>query len=291
VPAWTGPVQNTTSLALGDVDRDGDLDLVTGGTAGLGYFENTGNAATARFVQRSGGENPLDGLATGAIHAPRFVDLDGDGDLDLVSANGSGGAFFVLENTGSATSPAFALLTGAANPLDGIVTDPVAKPAFGDLDGDGDSDFAFSGNGNFTYLANTGDATSPAFLEQTGAGNPLTALPFGIVSSLAPGDLDADGDLDLLAGELSGTFPYFENTGSATNPAYLWLPSEQNPMDGFEVTLRSVPAFGDLDADGDLDVIGGDADGVLHVYYMPEPAQGALLGAGFALLAWLRRRR
>jgi hypothetical protein len=62
-------------------------------------------------------------------------------------------------------------------------------------------------------------------------------------------------------------------------------------MDGFEVTLRSVPAFGDLDADGDLDVIGGDADGGLHVYYMPEPAHGAMLGAGIALLASLRKRR
>jgi hypothetical protein len=38
-------------------------------------------------------------------------------------------------------------------------------------------------------------------------------------------------------------------------------------------------------------VIAGDFGGALHVYYMPEPGRGALLGAGLALLAWLRRRR
>ena len=51
------------------------------------------------------------------------------------------------------------------------------------------------------------------------------------------------------------------------------------------------PALGDLDGDGDPDLVTGASDGTFAVHYLPERGHGALLGAGAALLAWLRRLR
>ena len=104
------------------------------------------------------------------------------------------------------------------------------------------------------------------------------------------GDLDGDGDLDLLSGELEGAFFYFRNTGSATSPAFVQLVGT-GPLGGEDVGQGSTPTAGDLDGDGDLDVVASETDGTFHTYYLPEPARGWLLAAGIAVLEWLRRRR
>jgi hypothetical protein len=64
-----------------------------------------------------------------------------------------------------------------------------------------------------------------------------------------------------------------------------------NPLIGRDVGTYSTPAFGDLDGDGDLDLVTGASDGTFHVHYFPEPARGLLLGAGIALLSLLERLR
>jgi FG-GAP repeat len=66
------------------------------------------------------------------------------------------------------------------------------------------------------------------------------------------------------------------------------LTAAENPLIGRDVGSYSTPAFGDLDGDGDLDLVTGASDGTFHVHYFPEPARGLLLGAGVSLLAWLR---
>ena len=112
--AWTGAanpldgadVGDRSSPVLADLDGDGDLDCAVGGDDGaFHYFENTGTAASAAFVERTGAQNPWVGIDVGARSAPALLDVDRDGDLDLVSGE-SGGGLFLRRNEGSATAPA-----------------------------------------------------------------------------------------------------------------------------------------------------------------------------------------
>jgi hypothetical protein len=278
--------------ARGDLDGDGDLDLVTGEDGGtFRLFENTGSATDPLFAQRSGAANPLDGESVGGRASPALGDLDRDGDLDLV-AGSAGGTFAWLENTGTRIAPVFTARTGAENPLDGTDIGDRSSAALADLDADGDLDLvAGEANGAFRFFENTGTAHAAAFAERTGAANPFDGHDAGDDATPSLEDVDGDGDLDLVAGEATGALHYFENTGSATSPAFAPRAGPLNPFDGHDAGDGSAPALADLDADGDPDVVAGTASGELRTFYLPEPGHGALLGAGAALLALLRRLR
>ena len=61
-------------------------------------------------------------------------------------------------------------------------------------------------------------------------------------------DLDGDGDLDAVVGELNGALRYFENTGSASAPAFTARTGAANPFDGVDVGSFGTPSFADLTA-------------------------------------------
>ena len=152
-----------------------------------------------------------------------------------------------------------------------------STPSFADLDGDGDLDAVVGElDGTLRYFENTGSAIAPAFTAHTGAANPFDGVDVGYCSTPSFADLDGDGDLDAVVGDIDGTLRYFENTGSATAPAFTARTGAANPFDGVDVGTVSAPSFADLDGDGDLDAVVGEQDGNLHYFRNT--------GAGFTLV-------
>ncbi|MEZ4356323.1 MAG: VCBS repeat-containing protein [Myxococcota bacterium] len=253
---------------LGDVDLDGDLDLVVGEYfASFRYFENVGNAISPSFVLRVGAADPLDGENVGTTYlaTAALADFDGDGDLDLLATN-EYGFYRVYENT--LIRPARSVFEpfGSFDPLDAFDVGDGASPTLGDLDADGDLDLLVARSvGTYAYYENTGSATSPVLVERTGLANPLDGAAEGAVAHPVFGDLDGDGDLDLVTGLADGRFVYRENVAGATNPSFVERAGVTDPFDGQAVGSGiALPALGDLDGDGDLDLVAREATGAFH---------------------------
>ena len=236
-----------------DLDGDGDLDTVVGDFDGtLRSFANDG---LGDFTELTGAANPFDGVDVGNFSCPSFVDLNGglyavvgesDGTLRSFADDGAGG---------------FTELTGAANPFDGVDVGFNSAPSFVDLDGDGDLDAVVGDNyGTLRSFTNDGRAN---FTELTGAGNPFDGIDVGTLSSPGFVDLDGDGDLDAVVGDLYGTLRSFVNDGAG---GFTELTGAANPFSGIDVGLYASPSFVDLDGDGDLDAVVGAYDGTLFTF-------------------------
>jgi len=108
------------------------------------------------------------------------------------------------------------------------------------------------------YLRNDGTGTEPRFVRTDSA---IAELTRGSNSTPALVDIDADGDLDLFAGESSGTLNFYRNEGTRLSPRFVLVSDEYLDID---VGRRSVPAFIDVDGDGDQDlVLGSESSGLL----------------------------
>ncbi len=268
------------SPQLVDLDGDGDLDMVGGGRGQLPYYlENTGTATAPHFVQMTDGDNPFSNLlptydpntgvySNGAYGAPMMIDIDGDGDLDLVAQRY--GAFGLFVNTGSATAPLF-VTPAAPTPMEGIAGSTNGTTSmFADLDGDGDLDFIV-GDYNYAryrYFENIGDANSMVLTERSGLANPLDGIPTYDGGRATLADVDGDGDLDLVSG--NGThLDYYENVGTATAVAFAQRTGGANPFAGYTNPLGTVsyPTLADINGDGYLDLIAARGD--YHIDYVP----------------------
>ncbi|MCB0167529.1 MAG: VCBS repeat-containing protein [Anaerolineae bacterium] len=238
-----GETDNTSSVAWGDVDGDGDLDLAVGHREfqRTQIFRNDGVVEDIPQMTLAWFSNELDHTVDLA-----WGDYDSDGDLDLAVANA--GAFpgapdRLYQNRSEVGGPPQMKLVWSS-----AETDDTISIAWGDYDGDGDLDLAAQGQLNRLYRNETVVLASDAAFATTEVTD--------IAASTAWGDYDRDGDLDLAVGngcDDSGTcYPnrLYRNDNGTLTPSAVYATTETDYT--FSV------AWGDYDGDGDLDLAVGN---------------------------------
>ncbi|MCH7700451.1 MAG: VCBS repeat-containing protein [Planctomycetes bacterium] len=228
----TGFLSSPIKLAIGDLDGDGDLDLATAnaGSDNVSILLNTGNGTFADHVTY-----PV-GVSKHGHSLPYSIvlgDVDGDGDLDLATANLEAFNYSVLRNNGDGT-------------FGDEATYPLFAPesvAFGDLDGDEDIDLIIASNGLVWISLNDGEGNF---------GAPTSYVSCFAAFFVTTGDLDGDGDLDVVVTDVSHVVGFLPNNGDAT-------------FGEAELFRVGGPAFGvavgDLNGDGALDLAAPNFEG------------------------------
>lgn len=169
---------NTFGVVAGDVDNDGDIDIIaTASAVGARVLFNDG---TGRFTI-----GPVYGGGT-TVQVPILGDIDNDGDLDLAMPNSGSNTITVRLNNGLGDFTTQA----PGSPLAmGMIPRAIS---FGDIDGDGDLDLVSANNDILGVIVrlNNGVGDFSTF----GKNSPITT---GGLRGLALGDVDGDGDLDI----------------------------------------------------------------------------------------------
>lgn len=265
--------------AFGDLDNDGGADLLVGSyREGIFYYHRNSSGTHAfTFVDTlrdSGGNIIKPGFQ---FYVPALADIDADGDLDLF-ASSSDPALAFYRNTGSASVPQFTLENlNFISPPDFM---SFLTPAFVDIDGDLDLDLFFGSNHGFvTFYRNDGTPSLPSF-NLTYQQLNLDFLDFGFHAPPVLVDIDGDGDLDLFSGSESGGLHYLRNTGDQTHPQFEWM---TNRFEAILAGRYTAPTWGDLDADGDFDLLIGPDSQSIYLFTNNGTATSAQLDSIGAL--------
>ncbi len=229
VRGWSSAeADSTTSVAWGDVDNDGDLDLAVGNYAMPNrLYRNEGGSLSESAVWSSADADETTSVAWG--------DVDNDGDLDLAVGNAFAPSRLYRNESGSLSESAVWSSADA---------DETTSVAWGDVDNDGDLDLAVGNYGmpSRLYRNEGGSLSESAAWSSAETSNTV---------SVAWGDVDNDGDLDLAVGNYARLSRLYRNESGSLSENAVWSSAE-----GANGTTSL--AWGDVDNDGDLDLAVGD---------------------------------
>lgn len=274
------PLTDISYLKIADLDKDGDADIVYSISSsidqGLYFLQNDGSQNFTRSKIHAAGVGVFDLFdynedghwdvvvssgkdvlvnngsqvfsATGGWwtgqggRSHKQVDLDLDGDLDILTGSWNGQEYKWLNHDGSGGYVGNNILANPAR---------IKNSAVGDFDGDTYDDILIvDDQSNVYWLENNG---SNQFL--TSHAIPKTNDMYGNMN-LKVIDLDEDGDVDIVINGGSGStgMHWYENNGSGSFTEHNFL------LTG---GLRTMPSFIDFDNDGDIDFVTGDASSSL----------------------------
>lgn len=253
-----------------DMDADGDFDLIAERPFNyIQYYRNDGSAERASFTLVVDTLKDVNGtpIFSDRQNIPQVTDIDCDGRLDLFIGLLIGTVMRYEEVARDSSGvPLFQKVTDRFEDIEIVAQigslHGANTMAFVDIDGDGDQDLFW---GDFfepglLFIENVGSCGSPVLSSEPVSfpvDNPLQTSGY---NAPAFGDVDGDGYMDLFAGVLGGAF----NPNRTTIDNLLFYKGESGGgftlrtrrfLANIDVGSESIPAFADLDGDGDLDLL------------------------------------
>jgi hypothetical protein len=236
-----------SSVAWGDYDNDGDLDILLNGASGTSpnynrvskVYENNGNNTFSEQTQIT-----LEGLYRGSV---RWVDYDNDGDLDIVLTGAqmetqynTEGVFRLYRNNGNKTF--------TEQTIQGLdLNQSNSATSWGDYDNDGDLDMMFTTRGFMTLFENKRDNL---FVQHM-----YVSLPFQGACYAAFGDYDNDGYLDIILSNPGLDTKIYRNTHGISVPGAETQWFKRQDDEAVQNIGYSFVNWIDYDNDGDLDFL------------------------------------
>lgn len=282
-----------------DRDGDGDKDLILGDVScsNICFVENTGDSNNAHIGDTTKlYPNYPNKASTTTIKLNSFpctfnLDIDNDGFKDLIASpntiGGSENYQSVWYYKNASTTPTVNFVFQKKNFLqeDMIELGEGAYPVLFDADNDGKKDLIIGNLGYYTvntnksklaYYKNIGSSSSPSFSLIT---KDYQSLSTYNIYSMAPtfGDLDNDGDKDLIIGDGIGQLHYFENIAAFGTPAQ--FSNHVSFYKSIDVGNFAYPQLYDADKNGKLDLIIGSINGKIAYF----SNTGTLTSPGFSL--------
>ncbi len=293
VDGWSKDRHTGSTFLLLDLDADQDKDLILGDVDYPNLVEliNGGNTDSAFMISQDtvfpSYNKPVNLFS---MPAAAYVDVNNDAINDLIlspfdpglTTSKNNKSVWFYDNLGANDSPDFNFTDDSFLQSDMIDLGSGAYPVIVDYDGDGLADLFVSNFGYYMYsfytpglflhsvywsnialYKNTGTANNPAFTRIT---HDFAGLHDYHLTGIFPsfGDLDGDGDKDMIIGMQNGTIWYFENTADQ-NVIWEFADPVQN-YHGIDVGEFSTPQLYDLNGDDLVDMIIGEEDGNLNYY-------------------------